>query len=121
MVLKVDLFGDKAMSKDPALLAKFCAALESETCRVTELNLGGNGLGAEGGKAIAEALKVNTSITTINLQGNKLGAEGGKAIAEGLKINTSITNIDVTSNSLDAAAKDTIKAAWNNRTGQLAL
>ena len=37
MVLKVDLDSDQALQKDPALLAKFCAALKSETCRVTEL------------------------------------------------------------------------------------
>ena len=37
MVLKVDLDGDQALKRDPALLAKFCEALESETCRVTEL------------------------------------------------------------------------------------
>ena len=37
MVLKVDLQGDQAMKKDPALLAMFCKALKSTTCRVTEL------------------------------------------------------------------------------------
>ena len=39
----------------------------SKTCHygVTFCSLGDNELGAEGGKAIAEALKVNTSITTI--------------------------------------------------------
>ena len=31
--------------------------------------------------------------TFCSLQQNKLGAEGGKAIAEALKVNTSITNI----------------------------
>jgi hypothetical protein len=29
-----------------------------------------------------------------SLQNNKLGAEGGKAIGEALKVNTSITNIE---------------------------
>ena len=56
-------------------------------------SLSGNDLGAEGGKAIAEALKVNTSIAIINLYRSDLGAEGGKAIAAALKVNTSITNI----------------------------
>ena len=37
MVLKVDLYFDSAMQQDPALLAKFCGALKSKTCRVTEL------------------------------------------------------------------------------------
>ena len=39
----------------------------SKTCHdgVPVSSLGNNNLGAEGGKAIAEALKVNTSITKI--------------------------------------------------------
>ena len=32
-------------------------------------------------------------VTFCSLDGNRLGAVGGTAIAEGLKINTSITNI----------------------------
>ena len=37
MVLKVDQTGNEAMKRDPALLAKFCEALMSKTCRVTKL------------------------------------------------------------------------------------
>jgi len=37
VLLKVDLAQDRAMSKDPALLAKFCEALESPTCRLADL------------------------------------------------------------------------------------
>ena len=36
MLLKVDLAAT-AMSEDPALLARFCEALKSATCRVTDL------------------------------------------------------------------------------------
>ena len=34
----------------------------------------------QGGKAIGEALKVNTPWTKIHLGGNNIGAEGGKAM-----------------------------------------
>ena len=37
VLLKVDLQNDEAMSKNPALLAMFCAALRSKTCRVNWL------------------------------------------------------------------------------------
>ena len=37
---------------------------------------------------------MNTSLTKINLQHNKIGDEGGKAIGEALKVNTSLTEID---------------------------
>ena len=38
---------------------------------------------------------MNTSLTEINLGGNKIGVEGGKAIGEALKVNTSLTKIDL--------------------------
>ena len=43
------------------------SVLSSKTCHygVPFCSLGANKLGAEGGKAVAEALKVNTSITYI--------------------------------------------------------
>ena len=44
-----------------------------------------NNIGDEGGKAIGEALKVNTSLTKIYLDSNNIGAEGGKAIGEGIE------------------------------------
>ena len=37
----------------------------------------------------------DTSLTSINLWGNDIGAEGAKAIAEALKSNTSLTSIDL--------------------------
>ena len=36
---------------------------------------------------------MNTSLTEIHLGNNNIGAEGGKAIGEALKVNTSLTNI----------------------------
>ena len=38
---------------------------------LTKIHLYGNNIGDEGGKAIGEALKVNTSLTEINLYSNK--------------------------------------------------
>ena len=59
---------------------------------LTKINLDYD-IGVEGGKAIGEALKVNTSLTKIDLDGNEIGAEGAKAIGEALKVNTSLTKI----------------------------
>ena len=36
---------------------------------------------------------MNTSLTEINLYDNNIGDEGGKAIGEALKVNTSLTEI----------------------------
>jgi hypothetical protein len=83
----------------------------------------GNGIGDEGGKALGEALKVNTSVKelllvsvflvfllvfvlcvfccceesgrlTCAVQGaNGIGDEGGKALGEALKVNTSVKEL----------------------------
>merc|ERR1711871_966864 len=50
-------------------------------------------IGAEGGKAIGEALKVNNSLTQVYLERSNIGVEGEKAIGEALKVNTSLTSI----------------------------
>ena len=59
-----------------------------------------NNIGDEGGKAIGEALKVNTSLTKIDLYENNIGDEGGKTIGEALKVNTSLTEINLNGNKL---------------------
>ena len=54
-----------------------------------------NELGPEGGKALAEALKVNASLKSFDLSGHPfgiggVGPEGGKALAEALKVNQTL-------------------------------
>jgi Ran GTPase-activating protein (RanGAP) involved in mRNA processing and transport len=47
------------------------------------------GIDAEGVAALADALKVNTTVTMIDLRHNGIGVEGASALADALKINTS--------------------------------
>ena len=54
-----------------------------------------NEIGPEGAIAIADALKINTSIKELNLWKNKIGPEGAIAIADALKINTSIEELNL--------------------------
>ncbi len=71
------------------------AALKGVFNRVlTSLDLAGSpftsassGIGDDGAKAIAEALKVNAVVTKLWLNNNKIGDDGAKAIAEALKVN----------------------------------
>ena len=46
----------------------------------SQLNLEGNYIGAEGAKALADALRVNASLTLLDLQYNKLGDEGERIL-----------------------------------------
>ena len=64
---------------------------------LTSLDLSENRLNVEGGKAIAEALKVNGAMADLNLSYNYMGAGGAKAIAEMLTINSTLTSLDLAS------------------------
>ncbi|CAJ1423476.1 unnamed protein product, partial [Effrenium voratum] len=55
-------------------------------------------IGAEGGKAVARAFKVQRNITKVTLWGAETGDEGAEAIAEALKLNKSIVTIDLDNN-----------------------
>ncbi|XP_078351297.1 uncharacterized protein LOC144636031 isoform X2 [Oculina patagonica] len=57
-------------------------------------------LGAKGGRALAAALELNTTLASLNLHDNYLEGEGGAAIAVMLKENCYITDLDVSSNKL---------------------
>ncbi|EGD76947.1 hypothetical protein PTSG_07288 [Salpingoeca rosetta] len=65
---------------------------------LTGLYLENNDLGLEAGRAIAEALKFNAMLAVLDLSYNILGPEGGKAIAKALKVNTTLTTLDLYNN-----------------------
>ncbi|RUP49916.1 hypothetical protein BC936DRAFT_140982 [Jimgerdemannia flammicorona] len=55
----------------------------------------GNTISEKGARALAEALKMNTSLQTLNLSTNAIGGNGASALAEALKINTSLQDLDL--------------------------
>ncbi|KAL0238297.1 hypothetical protein GEMRC1_012770 [Eukaryota sp. GEM-RC1] len=57
-------------------------------------------IGNEGAIAVAEALKVNSTVTQIYLQCNSIGNEGIMALAEALKVNSTVTEIYLNCNSI---------------------
>jgi hypothetical protein len=62
------------------------AALKGVFNRVlTKLELYSNGIGDDGAKAIAEALKVNSVLTKLSLQDNSMGDAGKKAVRDAVK------------------------------------
>ena len=46
--------------------------------------------------AIAQGLKSNQMLKKLNLSYNGFGTEGAVALAEALKINTTLTHLDIT-------------------------
>ena len=78
----------------------------------------GNGIGDDGAKAIAEALKVNPVLTSLDLYGNfSIGDDGARAIAEALKVNPVLTKLDLQYNNLGDAGKQAVREAVKGRSG----
>ena len=69
-------------------------------CKVTVLRLKSCGLGERGGRALAEALSLNTTVASLELGLNHLGEGGGWGLAEALRLNTTVTSLDLGGNGL---------------------
>jgi hypothetical protein len=59
----------------------FLGLPESERSNVNKLKITG-WIGAEGARALADALKVSRSMTSVHLRGNDIGDDGTRALAE---------------------------------------
>jgi Ran GTPase-activating protein (RanGAP) involved in mRNA processing and transport len=62
------------------------------------INLGWNGLGDAGIKAVAELLETDTSLKLIDLTENKVTDEGARAVAQLIRQNRALQTIDVSGN-----------------------
>jgi hypothetical protein len=62
---------------------------------VTTIDLWSNQIGNKNTATLADALKINKSVTAINLYYNGIGVEGASALADALKVNTSLTRINL--------------------------
>ena len=71
-------------------------AIVSDKCRVMKLDVSRKNIGDTGAVALADSLKINSSITKIYLSSNSIGDSG--MVADALKTNTSITEIDLFNN-----------------------
>ena len=66
-----------------------------ENVRLKSLNLAWNGLGQEGGAAVADALMSNQALLELDLTGNRLGLDTAKRMAKVLTSNDSIRVLKV--------------------------
>jgi hypothetical protein len=86
---------------------------------ILDIGLRGLRIGAEGAKAVAEALKVNSTLQTIDLDYNGIGDEGAKAAAEAIKVNSTLQTIYLDYNGIgDGGAKAVAEAIKVNSTLQ---
>ncbi|KAF9556568.1 hypothetical protein EC968_008173 [Mortierella alpina] len=74
-------------------------------------------IGSDGAKALAGALKTNSSLTTLNLECTSISPDGAKALAEALKTNSTVTTLNLSWNSIgDDGAKALAEALKTNST-----
>ena len=83
---------------------------------LTSLDLRGNGLGEGGGRALAETLRLNATVTSLDLSYNDLGEGGGRALAEALRLNTTVTSLDLNWNGM-TEVRSLLHQAWGDREG----
>ena len=107
-----------------ALDAAAVAEILKSNTSVTEVNLNGNKeIGDEGAKALAEALKVNTTVKTLWLDDCGIGDDGAAALAEALRSNTSLTTLglyfvyDYINDSIGEQGKQLLRDAVAGRQG----
>ena len=62
-----------------------------------------NSIGSDSAKAIADALKTNTTLVDLSLHYNSIGDEGAKAFAEALKNNSSLVRLNLLHNEIALA------------------
>ena len=74
------------------------------------LNLYRSSIGAEGARALAEALKTNGALTTLYLNSNSIGDEGARALAEALEANGALTALLLDGNSIGDKAQAAVYA-----------
>ena len=79
------------------------------------LNLEYCNIGDEGAIALADALRINTSITEVNLENNRIGAEGTRALANFLISSSAVTHINLSFNYLGADGVKELADAIQNK------
>jgi hypothetical protein len=95
-------------------------ALKSNTSFIA-LYFNCRAIGTDGVKAIAEMLKSNTSLTTLKFRYNEIGDDGAKAIAEALKSNTSLTTLNLHTNEIGVDGAKAIAEALKSNTSLTTL
>ncbi|KAL0480806.1 hypothetical protein AKO1_006945 [Acrasis kona] len=76
------------------------AALMRAECALSDVQLKGNTIGAEGAGYLAEALRVNKSLKVLELQSNDIGPLGARFICDALCCNESVHAVNFNDNEL---------------------
>ena len=87
------------------------ALRSAETPPLREMRLGTNGIGDDGARALASAVRCNVHVAVLSLEGNAIGAAGAVALAGMLEVNGSLRELDMSHNRAGARGVAAIAAA----------
>ena len=82
---------------------------------LTQLDIGENGIGAEGGGKLAHGFTINTTLTQLHIRRNLIGDEGGGKLADAT-ISTTLTQLDIGYNGIGAEGVGTLADALTMNT-----
>ena len=86
-----------------------------------ELNLYYNHVGADGAREIAEALCVNSTLQELYLYGNDVRTNGNMAFASMLRVNSTLQKLSLWDNDIGVRGDEerALRESWGNRKGTL--
>ena len=64
---------------------------------------------AEPGHALAETLRLNTTVTLLDLSDNALGEGAGRSLAETLRLNTALAKLDLSDNDMGKEVRSALR------------
>ena len=79
--------------------------------------LGNNDLQDGGCRALAEALRLNTTLASMNHSYNDLGEGGAQALGETLRLNSTVTWLDLRGNGLGKEVRSVLRQDWGEGEG----
>jgi Ran GTPase-activating protein (RanGAP) involved in mRNA processing and transport len=79
--------------------------------RMTSLNLSDNAIGPAGATALADAMRLNSTIMALDIGRNEIGAIGARSIASALRTNTTLTDLDLRFNTIENRGAENIASA----------
>ena len=89
---ELDLYRNKI--GDEGWCAIFGALCDNKNTKIVKWLLGGEDINPKIALSLAAYVTVSSSLTSLELRMNNIGDAGGKAIAEALRINRSLTNLE---------------------------
>jgi Ran GTPase-activating protein (RanGAP) involved in mRNA processing and transport/GTPase SAR1 family protein len=92
--LDISCYGPERIGNDGAKAAAE-ALMDNTTSALTTLELTSCGIEEDGTKAMAEALKINSTLRALNLAYNDIGIDGATAMAAVLTINTTLMQLSL--------------------------